>query len=115
MQDPLSPSKQRPMGQGNKPAEVAPAPAEVSPRRLGIISRIGESALLLLIRVYQVTLSPFLGGHCRYKPTCSMYALEAIQEHGPWRGGILALKRLLRCHPFVKGGYDPVPPRRRPQ
>ncbi len=114
MQDPLSPSKQRPMGQVNKPAEVAPAPAEVPARRPGIISRIAESALLLLIRGYQVTLSPFLGGHCRYEPTCSLYAIEAIQEHGPWRGGILALKRLLRCHPFVKGGYDPVPPRRRP-
>ncbi len=72
---------------------------------------VAAKLLLLLIRLYQITLAPFLGGHCRYEPTCSHYAIEAIQEHGPWRGALLALKRLLRCHPFVKGGYDPVPPR----
>jgi putative membrane protein insertion efficiency factor len=84
---------------------------EITPERGNIAGRICTRMLLFLIRVYQVTLSPLLGGHCRYVPTCSQYALEAIQEHGPWRGSALAIKRLLRCHPFVKGGYDPVPPR----
>jgi putative membrane protein insertion efficiency factor len=80
-------------------------------RMRGFMSRFFGWVLLMPIRIYQITLSPFLGGHCRYEPTCSHYAIEAIKEHGPWRGGWMALKRLLRCHPFVKGGYDPVPPR----
>ncbi len=84
---------------------------ETLPPCRGIIQQAFTRVLIFLIRVYQITLSPFLGGHCRYEPTCSHYAIEAIQEYGPWRGGALALKRLLRCHPFVKGGYDPVPPR----
>lgn len=112
MHDLIPPSQQQPLVPVNNPVDAAPDPAAVPPRQPGIISRICESALLLLIRLYQVTLSPFLGGHCRYEPTCSMYAIQAVQEHGPGRGGWLALKRLLRCHPFVKGGYDPVPPRR---
>ena len=112
MQDPIHPSRQRPSAEVNKPVAGEPDPAAVPPTQRSLVSRIFERALLLLIRVYQVTLSPFLGGHCRYEPTCSMYAIQAVQEHGPWRGGFLALKRLLRCHPFVKGGYDPVPPRR---
>jgi putative membrane protein insertion efficiency factor len=64
----------------------------------------------LLIRLYQWTLSPFLGRSCRFYPTCSNYALEAIHTHGTWRGGWLALKRLSKCHPFHPGGYDPPPP-----
>ncbi len=72
--------------------------------------RIFGWLFLVLIRLYQVTLSPFLGGHCRYQPTCSNYGLEAIKTYGPWRGGWMALMRIARCHPFVKGGYDPVPP-----
>lgn len=66
----------------------------------------------LLIRLYQVTLSKFLGGQCRYWPTCSHYGLEAYREHGVVRGTWLTARRVLRCHPFVKGGYDPVPPRK---
>ena len=62
------------------------------------------------IRLYQVTLRPFLGGQCRYHPTCSDYGLDAYRQHGPIRGTLLTAKRILRCHPFVKGGYDPVPP-----
>lgn len=73
---------------------------------------IGPSAwcLIALIRVYQVTLSPFLGGQCRYHPTCSRYGVEAIQTHGAWRGGWLTARRIARCHPFARGGYDPPPP-----
>jgi hypothetical protein len=68
-------------------------------------------ALLVLIRVYRVTLSPVLGPRCRYLPSCSEYAAEALQVHGLLRGGRLALSRLLRCHPWGGSGLDPVPPR----
>ena len=66
--------------------------------------------LVLLIRLYQITLSPFIGGQCRYHPTCSAYAIDALREYGPIRGSIMAAKRIGRCNPFAKGGYDPVPP-----
>lgn len=69
----------------------------------------GAWVLLALIRVYQVFLSPFLGGACKYYPSCSHYAQEAVQKHGARRGAWLAMKRLGRCRPFVKGGFDPVP------
>ena len=65
--------------------------------------------LLGLIRFYQRALSPHLPAACRYQPTCSQYALTAIERFGALRGGLLGLKRILRCHPFSKGGYDPVP------
>ena len=61
------------------------------------------------IRFYRKRISPLTPASCRYHPTCSAYALEAIERYGPARGGLLALRRILRCHPFVKGGYDPVP------
>lgn len=67
--------------------------------------------LLLLIRSYQQAISPLLPPACRYAPTCSQYALEAIEAHGALRGVWLALRRLSRCHPGRKGGYDPVPGR----
>ncbi|MBP5176470.1 MAG: membrane protein insertion efficiency factor YidD [Treponema sp.] len=63
----------------------------------------------LLIRFYQVCISPLFPRSCRYTPTCSQYALEAIKKHGPWKGLYLAVKRILRCNPFHEGGYDPVP------
>jgi putative membrane protein insertion efficiency factor len=66
--------------------------------------------LLVLIRGYQLLVSPLLGPRCRFHPSCSQYALEAIRVHGTARGVWLALRRLLRCHPFHPGGYDPVPP-----
>jgi putative membrane protein insertion efficiency factor len=62
-----------------------------------------------IIRFYQLAISPFLGCNCRFMPTCSHYAAEAIENHGIYKGGVLAAKRLLRCHPFAKAGYDPVP------
>jgi putative membrane protein insertion efficiency factor len=63
------------------------------------------------IRGYQLGLSPMLGAHCRFYPTCSCYALTAIERYGTWRGSWLGLRRLLRCHPFTAGGCDPVPVR----
>jgi putative membrane protein insertion efficiency factor len=65
--------------------------------------------IVLLIRIYQWVLSPLLGPRCRFYPSCSNYALEAVQRHGALRGGALALRRLLRCHPLNPGGIDPVP------
>ena len=62
-----------------------------------------------LVRLYQLTLSPIFGGSCRFEPTCSTYAIEAIDRHGAWRGAGLAARRLLRCHPFGTAGFDPVP------
>ena len=65
--------------------------------------------MLFLIRLYRRCISPMLGPHCRYTPTCSQYAIEAIEKYGALKGGWLALRRILRCHPFHPGGYDPVP------
>lgn len=65
--------------------------------------------LLLLVEAYRALLSPLLGGHCRFWPSCSVYAEEAIRSHGARRGTLLALRRLLKCHPFHSGGIDPVP------
>ena len=65
--------------------------------------------MVLLIRGYQVSISPFLPAACRYHPTCSAYAIEALERYGAVRGGWLAARRIARCHPFRAGGYDPVP------
>jgi putative membrane protein insertion efficiency factor len=65
--------------------------------------------LIILIRAYQVVLSPFFGGACRFLPSCSAYAIEAIAVHGAVRGSVLALRRLSRCHPLGRAGVDPVP------
>ena len=69
-----------------------------------------KKAFLLLIRFYQVCISPYRPACCRFTPTCSQYALEAVTKYGALKGGWLALRRLLRCNPFYKGNYyDPVP------
>ena len=69
-----------------------------------------KGCLLGAIRFYQRQISPCLPPRCRFIPTCSQYALEAVEKYGPWKGGLLALRRFLRCHPFYKGDlYDPVP------
>lgn len=65
--------------------------------------------LAAIVRFYQLAISPMRGPSCRYAPTCSEYAVEALSVHGAWRGCWLAFRRLLRCHPFHAGGYDPVP------
>ena len=65
--------------------------------------------MILAVRGYQVSLSPLLPASCRYHPSCSAYAVEALERHGAWRGSWLAARRILRCNPFVAGGFDPVP------
>jgi putative membrane protein insertion efficiency factor len=65
--------------------------------------------MILLIRMYQVLLSPILPAACRYTPTCSQYGLEAIKKHGPFKGGYLTVRRILRCNPWGGHGHDPVP------
>ena len=66
---------------------------------------------IVVIRAYQLLLSPFAGGACRFEPSCSAYAMTAVHEHGAWRGLWLALRRVARCHPLGRAGFDPVPPR----
>lgn len=73
------------------------------------LSKIVRSAVILPIRFYQLFISPLTPPSCRFVPTCSQYAVEAIRRHGVVRGGWLAVKRLLRCHPWGGSGYDPVP------
>ena len=65
--------------------------------------------LIWLIKMYQILLSPFFGQQCRFSPTCSQYALDAINKHGALRGAYYAVGRLLRCHPWHSGGHDPAP------
>ena len=65
--------------------------------------------LIKIIRVYQIMLRAFIGQHCRFSPTCSNYAIEAIKYHGPMKGGAMAAKRVCRCHPWCEGGVDEVP------
>jgi putative membrane protein insertion efficiency factor len=69
--------------------------------------------LSLPVRLYRATFSPLVGMNCRFQPTCSAYALEALARHGALRGGLLTVRRLLRCHPWGGCGHDPVPPPRR--
>ena len=68
-----------------------------------------STLVLGLIRAYQLTLSPLLPPTCRFAPSCSQYSYEAVARYGAWKGFQLSLRRLLRCHPFQPGGYDPVP------
>lgn len=73
------------------------------------MGRVAKLFFLYCIKSYQRFISPLLPPNCIYSPTCSQYGVEAINKHGALRGGWLTLKRLLRCHPWGKGGYDPVP------
>jgi putative membrane protein insertion efficiency factor len=74
-----------------------------------LLSKFVGGVFRLLIRLYQITLSPWLGGQCRFVPTCSEYAREVIERFGPAKGTWMAVKRLLRCNPCCRGGYDAPP------
>jgi putative membrane protein insertion efficiency factor len=76
-----------------------------------MLAQVAEKLLLGLVMVYRITISPLLGPKCRFVPSCSEYAVEAIQTHGPWKGGWFTLKRLAKCHPFGPHGLDNVPPK----
>ena len=79
-------------------------------KRFFLFVRLWVSKFLIgLIKLYQMTLSPFIGRSCRYTPTCSNYGIEAIRKHGPLKGSWLTLKRVLSCNPWGGSGYDPVP------
>lgn len=74
------------------------------------LRRIFTAPLIWAVRFYQICISPYKGAaSCRFTPTCSAYALEALRKYGPFKGGYLALRRILRCHPWGGSGYDPVP------
>jgi hypothetical protein len=77
-----------------------------------MLSKIIIYPFLLLIRFYQLAISPFTPSACRFEPTCSHYAMEALKIHGLFYGSFLATKRILSCHPWGKTGYDPVPPKK---
>ena len=73
------------------------------------MKRIFSLLLINPIKIYQIIISPLLGPSCRFTPTCSQYAVEAIQKYGPFKGSWLSFKRILKCHPWGGSGYDPVP------
>lgn len=79
-------------------------------RRMAVaLSRLPQKTLVTLVKGYRLLLSPWLGSSCRFEPTCSAYSLQALQQHGAAKGSYLTLHRLARCHPWCRGGYDPVP------
>ncbi len=77
---------------------------------MNTLQHLAQQFLIALVQGYRWFLSPWLGSACRFTPTCSAYALEALQTHGAGRGSYLSGRRLLRCHPWCEGGHDPVPP-----
>ncbi len=81
-----------------------------APRRAALaLYRLPQQLLVGLVKGYRLLLSPWLGSSCRFEPTCSAYSLQALQQHGAAKGSYLTLYRLVRCHPWCHGGYDPVP------
>ncbi len=78
-------------------------------RFLHICKQVMAWPLILLVRFYQICISPYTPSACRFVPTCSQYAIEALRKYGPLKGGWLTMKRLSRCHPWGGSGYDPVP------
>jgi hypothetical protein len=71
------------------------------------VARVPRRAVIALVRIYQMTISPLLGPTCRFTPSCSQYMIEAVQRYGALRGGWRGVRRILRCHPFHPGGHDP--------
>lgn len=104
------------MRRSPRPSDAPPAAAAFAPARPALKRRCPDAApgmqtvLIALLRFYKVAVSPLLGNRCRFYPSCSDYAREAIQYHGAARGAYLAVRRVCRCHPFSAGGVDLVPP-----
>jgi putative membrane protein insertion efficiency factor len=88
------------------------APEEPENQSQPVKVSLAARPLIFLVRIYQALGRPFLGGQCRFYPTCSDYAVEALRVHGAIRGSWLAIWRILRCQPLCAGGFDPVPPKR---
>tara|TARA_B100000989_G_scaffold289688_1_gene261862 strand:+ start:446 stop:697 length:252 start_codon:yes stop_codon:yes gene_type:complete len=78
-----------------------------------IINKILTSFMIFIIKIYKVFVSPFIGVNCRFFPSCSEYSIQAFKDFGFFKGIILSLKRICRCHPLCKSGYDPVPKRKK--
>ncbi len=97
-----------PDGPSDEPMHVGEHDPDAPPPRTGW-ARVPQFGLIGVVRGYQILLSPLLPASCRYYPSCSAYAIEALQRHGALRGGWLAARRIGRCHPFRPGGFDPVP------
>ena len=89
--------------------KVACSTGSHSRRHCGFVA----GTVIFFIRIYQKLIAPLLPDCCRFEPTCSHYAVEALQVHGFWKGSLLTIWRLMRCQPYCKGGYDPVPPRQK--
>lgn len=96
------------IGHSRSPGRAIPIPGRPSTRSNPLRKALTRS-LMGMVRLYQLTLSPFIGGQCRFHPTCSSYAIAVLERQGPLKGSWLALKRLLKCHPFHPGGFDPPP------
>ena len=84
------------------------------PKRIHKMKQVPKTVALQLLRGYKFAISPWFGAACRYRPTCSEYAMQAIEVHGVLRGSWMAIGRLLRCHPFAAASYDPVQPKHSP-
>jgi len=91
------------------PAASSATPYRVARGAFSALSRLLGAALVRLVWLYQRTLGAVLPNSCRFTPTCSQYFVQAVRRHGPLRGTWLGVRRILRCHPFGKSGYDPVP------
>lgn len=72
------------------------------------LNKAASRLIVAIVQAYRLLLSPVMGGHCRFEPTCSQYMLDAVTKYGPWRGGWRGVKRICRCHPFSRAGYDPA-------
>ena len=88
---------------------VAADNSKNAPQSCSLARRVAKAPLVLLVRFYQICISPLKPSCCRFTPTCSQYALEALRKYGVFKGTWLAIKRILRCHPWGGSGYDPVP------